>query len=75
MTLRQRLRPGAATMVIGLTGGSDDEVLSIQQRTRLVFLVGQVLFYALTLIVPIVVTRLIRKWASTVLDVDRPLHR
>jgi|SoiMethySBSTD1v2_1073268.scaffolds.fasta_scaffold2339745_2 hypothetical protein len=75
MTLRQTFRPSAATLVIGLTGGSDDEVLSIQQRTRLVFLVGQVLFYALTLVVPIVVTRLIRKWAATVLETDRPTHR
>jgi hypothetical protein len=75
VALRKALRPSAASLVIGLTGGSDNEVLTIQQRTRLVFLFGQVLFYALTLVVPIVVTRLVRKWAAAVLDTDRPTHR
>jgi hypothetical protein len=58
------LAPAAAMLILGLTGGTDDEWWRIQRNWRVAWLGGRVVYYAVRLVVPMVLAGVLRRWAT-----------
>ncbi|HET6315695.1 MAG TPA: hypothetical protein VFG86_04505 [Chloroflexota bacterium] len=68
-------KPSAASIVLGLTGGSDDEWFRLQRGWRLIGLVALVVLFAARLALPIVIQGFLRRWAEGVISADRLTRR
>jgi hypothetical protein len=54
----------AATLVLGLTGGSDEEFLRLRRNWRVTFIGTRILLFAVQLVLPMLIEGFIRRWAS-----------
>jgi hypothetical protein len=70
-----RLSPSAAILVLGLTGGTDDDWVRLQRRFGLFGLGGRVVLFAVKLAVPLILQALVRKWASNAVTAHRLARR
>ena len=72
---RSSFNASAASMVLGLTGGRDDEWFRLQRAWRLIGLIALVVLFAARLAVPMFVQGALRRWAEGVHAADRLTHR
>jgi hypothetical protein len=68
---RYSLSPSAAMIILGLTGGTDDEWLRLQRNWRLIWLCIQLVVEATRMVLPLVLRGLLRRWAMDMLAADR----
>ncbi|MBV9578767.1 MAG: hypothetical protein JO057_09275 [Chloroflexi bacterium] len=61
---RRAFGPSAAALILGLTGGSDDEWWRIQRNWRVAWLGSRVVFFAVRLVIPMILIGLARRWAN-----------
>jgi len=58
-------------LVVGLTGGSDDELLRMQQISRLVWLGVRFILLTARLVTPPLMRSLLRRWALDTVALER----
>jgi hypothetical protein len=56
--------PSAAVLVLGLTGGSDDEWWRLARNWRVAWLGTRIVLFAFRLVTPLLIEGMMRRWAA-----------
>jgi hypothetical protein len=56
--------PTAATLALGLTGGSDEEWLRLRRNWRVASMGTRIVLFAFQLAIPLLIEGFVRRWAS-----------
>ncbi|MBV9329186.1 MAG: hypothetical protein JO352_36240 [Chloroflexi bacterium] len=62
-TLRNTFGPSTAALIVGLTGGSDDEWWRLQRNWRVAWMGGRLMLFAARLVFPLIAVGIMRRWA------------
>ena len=72
---RPNLGSSAGLLILGLTGGREDDWIRLRRVYRMIGLSSRVLFFAALLAGPVVIQEMLRKWASGAIAAQRLARR